>query len=303
MPSILQFLQPWEPSLAIQLPCALAIGLYIAGLVRGRRSGHREGFWKPFAFLLGVVLLYFVSQTYYDYLAQRMFFVHRIQHLVLHHMGPFLIALSAPAAVLGRGVPSIVRRHSGFLWPLWVPVRAAYRIIQQPVIATALFVGLIYFWLMPTIHFDAMLSAQRYALMNWSMAVDGLLFWWLILNRVPDGVTPHLSYGRRILILALIMPPQSVLGAYIALSKQELFDVYAVCGRAWPISPMLDQQIGGLVTWIPASMMSVVGAVILLSFMFHEQRVRDEGQTHRPAGVVTPSAVVSPPSANTLFDH
>ncbi|EAR21323.1 cytochrome c oxidase assembly protein [Nitrococcus mobilis] len=274
MLSTLQFLQPWEPSLAIQLLCTLAVGLYITGLVEGYRSGHREGFWKPFAFLLGVALMYFVTQTQYDYLSQYMFFIHRIQHLVLHHMGPFLIALSAPAAVLGRGVPDSMRRHAGFLRPLLLPVRIAYRILQQPVIATVLFVGLIFFWLTPSIHFDAMLSAQRYALMNWSMAVDGLLFWWLILNRAPDGLTPQLSYGRRILILAVIMPPQSILGAYIALSRQDLFDVYAVCGRAWPVSPIVDQQIGGLVTWIPASMMSVVAAVILLSFMFREHRSR-----------------------------
>lgn len=300
MSSILEFLQPWEPSLAIQLLCALAIGLYISGLVRGRRSGHREGFWKPFAFLLGVALLYFVTQTHYDYLSQRMFFIHRIQHLVLHHMGPFLIALSAPAAVLGRGVPAVARRHSGFLRPLWVPVRIAYRTIQQPVIASVLFVGLVYFWLTPSIHFNAMLSAQLYALMNWSMAVDGLLFWWLILNRVPDGVTPHLSYGRRILFLALIMPPQSVLGAYIALSKEPLFDVYSVCGRAWPISPVLDQQIGGLVTWIPASMMSVIAAVIVLSFMFREHRAREAAAMAAPP---PPAAAPSLSANKALFDH
>ncbi len=280
--STLQFLQPWEPSLAIQLLCAFAVGLYITGLVKGRRSGHREGFWKPFAFLLGVTLMYFVTQTQYDYLSQHMFFIHRIQHLVLHHLGPFLIALSAPAAVLGRGAPDSARRSRSFLRPLWVPARSAYRILQQPVIATVLFVGLIFFWLTPSIHFDAMLSAQRYALMNWSMAVDGLLFWWLILNRAPDGLTPQLSYGRRILILAVIMPPQSVLGAYIALSKQDLFDVYAVCGRAWPVSPLVDQQIGGLVTWIPSSMMSVVAALILLGFMFREHRTRRS--TPSPAG-------------------
>lgn len=278
MSSVAEFLRPWEPSLAIQLLCALAIGLYTAGLVRGARNGQREGFWKPLAFLLGVALMYFVTQTRYDYLSQHMFFIHRLQHLVLHHWGPFLIALSAPALVLGRGVPDVLRRqtarHAGFLRPMLLPVRAVYRIVQQPVIATLLFVGLIFFWLMPAIHFDAMLSAKRYALMNWSMAVDGLLFWWLILNRSPQGLTPHLSYGRRILILALIMPPQSVLGAYIALSEKDLFDVYAVCGRAWPVTPMLDQQLGGLITWIPSAMMSVVAGLILLGYMFRENRTR-----------------------------
>lgn len=272
MSSILHFLRPWEPSLAIQSLCALAVGLYVSGLLQGHHSGQREGFWKPLAFLLGVALMYFVTQTRYDYLSQHMFYIHRIQHLVLHHLGPFLVALSAPAGVLGRGLPYAVRSRIGIFRPLMMPVWVVYRVLQQPLIAAVLFVGLIYFWLTPSIHFDAMLSAQRYALMNWSMALDGLLFWWLMLNRAPAGMTPRLSYGRRILILALIIPPQSVLGAYIALSKHEIYSVYAVCGRAWPISPMVDQQLGGLITWIPSAMMSVVGALVLLGFMFREQR-------------------------------
>ncbi|HET8701451.1 MAG TPA: cytochrome c oxidase assembly protein, partial [Nitrococcus sp.] len=172
-------------------------------------------------------------------------------------------------------------------------------------IATVLFFGLIYLWLTPSIHFDAMLSAQLYAVMNWSMAIDGLLFWWLILNRAPDGVTPHLSYGRRILMLTLVVPPQIIIGAYIALSSHQLFDIYSVCGRAWPISPMLDQQIGGLVTWIPASMMSVVAAVVLIGFMFREQRARrgEADPSPTPPSATRPSASAPFPSTNTLFDH
>jgi putative membrane protein len=71
-------------------------------------------------------------------------------------------------------------------------------------------------------------------------------------------------------MLALIMPPQIALGAYITLSKQNLFEIYDVCGRAFPIAPLLDQQIGGLITWIPASMMSVVAAVIILAFRLEQ---------------------------------
>ncbi|MDN5848992.1 MAG: cytochrome c oxidase assembly protein, partial [Nitrococcus sp.] len=89
----------------------------------------------------------------------------------------------------------------------------------------------------------------------------------------------------------------------IFFSHQELFDIYSICGRAWPISPIVDQQIGGLVTWIPASMMSVVGAVILLSFMFREHRVQESQArvaTTAPAAV---SSAGNPISTNTLFDH
>src|SRR5699024_8128935 len=106
----------------------------------------------------------------------------------------------------------------------WLPVRLFYRTIQQPVIATLLFVGLIYLWLYPPVHFYAMLNVPLYRTMNWSMAVDGLLFWYLIL----DWRTPReggLRYGFRLLILALIILPQDAIGAYIAMSGHVIYHV------------------------------------------------------------------------------
>ena len=263
MLSALEWLRPWEPSASVFIACALAVGVYAAGMMRGARPG----FWPALSYFAGVGLIYAVTQTQYDYYSQFLFAAHRLQHLILHHLGPFLIALSMPSAVLAAGLPMALRRlPEGALRPVFRLLRVVYRILQQPFIAGFVFVGLIYFWLTPEIHFDAMLSIDLYWFMNWTMVVDGLLFWWLIFERGDHGITPRLSPGRRILVLALIMPPQIALGAYITFSDQNLFEIYDVCGRAFPIEPMLDQQIGGLITWIPAAMMSVMAAIIVLAF-------------------------------------
>ncbi|MEX0431144.1 cytochrome c oxidase assembly protein [Spiribacter insolitus] len=263
MNTLVEWLRPWEPSAPVFIACALAVVIYAAGMMRGARPG----FWPALSYFAGVGLIYAVTQTHYDYYSQFLFAAHRLQHLILHHLGPFLIALSMPTAVLAAGLPAAVRRlPDGRLRPLFRALRVVYRILQQPFIAGFLFVGLIYFWLTPEIHFDAMLSIDLYWFMNWTMVVDGLLFWWLIFERGDRGITPRLSPGRRILVLALIMPPQIALGAYITFSGQNLFEIYDVCGRAFPIDPMLDQQIGGLITWIPAAMMSVAAAIIVLAF-------------------------------------
>jgi len=263
MPEILAWLRPWEPSLPILIALLLAVGLYAAGLLRGARPGIPA----MLGYFLGVGLMYAVTQTQLDYYSQYLFAAHRGQHLILHHLAPFLIALSAPAPVLVRGLPVALRRlPGGRLAPCFRGLALIYRGVQQPAVAAVLFVGLIFLWLTPSIHFDAMLSLDLYWLMNWTMAVDGLLFWWLILERGRPGITPRLSPGRRILVLALIMPPQIALGAFITFSDRNLFEIYEVCGRAFPISPLLDQQIGGLITWIPAAMMSVVAALVVLAF-------------------------------------
>jgi putative membrane protein len=69
--------------------------------------------------------------------------------------------------------------------------------------------------------------------------------------------------------------PQQLLGAYLTLSGRVIYDVYEVCGRAWPISPMADQIYGGVITWIPASMMSVLGLVLVLRRRLNFQKSED----------------------------
>ncbi|PAV26413.1 putative membrane protein [Tamilnaduibacter salinus] len=264
------FLLPYDFSPLTILAYMAVLALYgIAILKLG--PGERPGVVRIIAFLLGVLLCYAVMQTRYDYYAQYMFFIHRGQHLILHHLGPVLIALSNPLPVIRfwhARLPS-----SAAL--LLAPLNMIYRVLQQPVIAAVLFVGLIYFWLWPAVHFDAMLSRNLYWVMNWSMLIDGLLFWWLILDprRPQKGRT--LSYGMRNLMLVLVAIPQIALGAWIAFSRGTIYDVYAVCGRAWPMAAETDQFIGGVLTWVPPAMMSIIGILLVLRFMAVHSRADD----------------------------
>jgi putative membrane protein len=280
--SLATLLLPWEFSPLTLISFVTAAALFWRGLRRRRRAGLATGAGRTLSFYIGLALCYGVMHTYVDYLSQHMFWVHRVQHLVLHHLGPFLIMLAVPHEVLGWGLPVSLR--DGMLQPLWRsrPVRLLYGIVQNPLASPLLFVGLIYLWLMPSIHFDAMLSASRYQLMNWSMLVDGLLFWWLVLDPRPPHEHGSLGYPARILMLWAIMLPQIAIGAHIALGKSELYDVYSVCGRAWPISPLVDQELGGIVTWIPAAMMSVV-AILLVLRMWMRQGVQPEADYHTAA--------------------
>jgi putative membrane protein len=141
-----------------------------------------------------------------------------------------------------------------------------------------LFVGLVYFWLTPSIHFTAMLDARRYRLMNWSMVVDGLLFWWLMLTPRQAQGRIAVGYGQRIAILVATGFLQLFLGAYIVMSKTVLFDVYGICGRAWAMSPLTDQQLGGLFTWIPPAMMSLIGVLIVIHHLLRDAERDDRAR-------------------------
>jgi putative membrane protein len=257
--NLLYWLEPWEPSPTVVIVVLVTAILFLRGARKAKVSiPRRVSFW------FGLVALYVALHTRLDYFFEHEFFMHRAQHLVLHHLGPFFIALSYPGAALRAGIPFSWRQR--FLRPALqaTPVRIALNVLMNPVVACGLFVGLIYFWLLSPIHFVAMLDWRLYRVMNWSMVIDGLMFWWLVLDSRP-APPARLSPGRRVLVVIAAIPPQIMLGAFIFFSTHELYSVYSICGRAFTwLSPMRDQQIGGLLLWIPGSMMSVVGALIAL---------------------------------------
>ncbi len=268
----LAFLVPWEFSPLAFVLCVGGVAAYARGLALMPRAA-RPSVWRRIAYFTGFGLVWFVLQTRFDYYAQHMFFMHRIAHLVLHHLGAFLIALSNPIAVLGHGLPRpLVER---VLKPLWrrPGMQLVVRAIQNVWVAPVIFVGLLYFWLTPAIHFVAMLSPDVYWVMNWSMFLDGVLFWALVLDTRKPGEA-WAGYGARIWMVILAMPPQIVLGAYIALSGVELFDVYGLCGRAWNLSASTDQTIGGLLIWIQAADMHVIAALIVIARWMRADRGR-----------------------------
>jgi putative membrane protein len=254
---------PWEPSALVVAVFAAAVWLYLRG---ARRSPVTAPWHRQLLFWLGLLIVYTGLHTHLDYYAEHEFFIHRIQHMGLHHMGPFLLVLAYPGITMRRGLP--VRWRRRWLKPAlqWAPVRMLLDVLLNPLVAAFLFVGLIYFWLWPAVHFDAMLDWRLYRVMNFSMAADGVLFWWLILDHRPRPPA-RLSPGVRVFVALAVILPQILIGAYISFARTDLYPIYSLCGRAFAgIPPIMDQHLGGLILWIPSSMMSVIAALIAFTY-------------------------------------
>ncbi len=257
---------PWDFSWPEYLAAVLALWLYGRGLLRSPRAA-RPSNARRLCFLAGVALTYAVLQTRFDYLAQHMFTLTRVQHLVTHHLGPFLIALGWPGATLARGLPAPLRR----LCAAPALDRAIAR-VQQPLIAGGLFVGLIVLSLIPPVLFRTMLDPRLYAIMNWSMVADGLLFWMLVLDPRP-GPPARLPRSLRLLLVFATQFPQIMLGAAIGFADGVLYPYYDLCGRLYPaIDAQTDQQIGGFVIWFGGGMMGAIAAMMLLRAMWQEEQ-------------------------------
>jgi putative membrane protein len=187
----------------------------------------------------------------------------------MHDVGPFFIALGWPGATIKAGMPQFLRPWFGRSF-----VSAFLRPFHQPVVAVALFVGFFYFWLVPAVHFRAMIDHTLYMVMNWTMILGGLLFWGLVLDPRPRPPAP-VSYWTRMALAVGVMFPTVLIGALLAFMPRDLYPYYELCGRLFPIGPLADQQIGAIISWIPPGLMSVVAVLLILNFLRLDEATRE----------------------------
>src|SRR5690348_6819046 len=140
---ILYWLTPWEESAVVATTTGLAVILFWrGGRVCGPTLRQKMFFWA------GLCSVYLALHTQLDYYAEHQFFIHRLQHLVLHHLGPMLIVLSAPSATLLAGMPQWGRQwcHRITEYKLF---RYCLHAMCNPLAAVLLFSGLVSLWLLP----------------------------------------------------------------------------------------------------------------------------------------------------------
>jgi len=256
---LIGWLTPWEFS-----PVLLA-AFAISGILffRGTRV-HRVTWSRQLFFWIGFVLLYLSLHTRIDYYAERLFFAHRLQHLVLHHLGPLFIMGAYAGQVMRAGLPMPMR--------IWLrdfratgAGRALHAVLTNKFWVPFLFVFLVLVWLIPSVQFYSMLDWRLYRLMNWSVVISGFMYWNLILDRRPSPPAV-MSPGYRILSPVITMVPQMVVGAVITFTEYDLYPVFDLCGRAIPgMSAVTDQGIGGLTMWVLAGFIEVFGLLFALA--------------------------------------
>jgi len=117
-----------------------------------------------------------------------------------------------------------------------------------------------------------MLDRNLYDIMNWTMALNGILFWCLIVDPRPKPPARLSSLMRALLVIAIELP-QMVLGAILSLSMTDYYPVYNICGRVFDMTALNDQHYGGLIIWLPGTMMSFAAMIaVLVILRLNEER-------------------------------
>ena len=119
--------------------------------------------------------------------------------------------------------------------------------------------------------------------MHVTMLGSGFLFYWLVIDPKPHRSRLH--YGLRVLYLGLIIIPNTFLGAAITFARQILYSGYADVEQPFNVSLLTDQQLGGMLLWVPGDMMSILAAGVVM-IMWYE---KEEGEGSTGPGAVPSS--------------
>ena len=259
----------WNPLPTLLL--LMVAYLYLNGLNNWRRPSHPISRWQRASFFTGLFVIFIALQSPVANLAEHLLSFHQLQHFLLRMLGPLLVLLGAPLTPMLRGLPPWALQ--GFVKPTvrYPLARAIYEKLTNPVITSVIFMGTLYLWQVPGAFNLALRNEFVHAIMHMTMMSSGFIFYWAVIDPAPRRSRVH--YGVRVLYLGLIVIPNTLLGAVITFSRGIIYTEYENVYQPFDISLLTDQQLGGLLLWVPGDMMSILVAGIVM-IMWYE---REEG--------------------------
>ena len=252
----------WNLTFAVSGPLVLVAIIYLRGAIR-RSSAHTLVLSpRHVAFLTGLFVIFLSLQSPIDPMGERLFVMHQVQHLLLRMVGPMLIMLSRPAAIMTPGLPRVFRVR------ILVPAASsgivgfAYRQLRRQWVATVLFVMSLYVWQVPKIHNAAIVNDLIHWAMHLTMLAAGILFFAVIFTTRDRPDEP--THPLRIVILFVTIISNILLGALTTFKTSVLYTAYDIEGWLFGISPLADETGGGIVLWVPGSMMAIIALLIVV---------------------------------------
>jgi putative membrane protein len=244
----------WGLDPTVVVPLFATAWLYSRGVETvWRRAGHGRGVAprQAAAFAGGMAALFVALVSPVDGVAESLFWVHMVQHLLLIAVAPPLLVLGAPQAGLAWGMPRAVRRGLGRWWHRRRWLRAALRWMAAPLPAVALHSVALWAWHVPAAYEAAVVHPAAHAAEHLSFVGTALLFWWAVLHR--RGSLARVP-GLAMLALFAVSMESGALGALLTFSTSPWYRSHLATAPAWGLTPVDDQQIAGLVMWIPGSL-------------------------------------------------
>jgi cytochrome c oxidase assembly factor CtaG len=242
--------------------------LYTIGMVRVWRSagvGRGIRYSETLAFASGWLVLVAALLSPLDEWSETLFVAHMAQHELLMVVAAPLIALSSPLVAMLWAFPAPARYR--FAHILKAPaVTSAWAALTAVPTVWMLHALALWIWHLPSLYDAALEHEGVHAVQHLCFFLTAALFWWGLVR----GRYGRLGYGAAVVYLFATALHSGVLGALIAFAPEVWYPVYASNSRAWGLTPLEDQQLAGLLMWVPAGLVFAAGGLAFFAAWLRE---------------------------------
>ncbi|MBO1075508.1 cytochrome c oxidase assembly protein [Roseomonas marmotae] len=245
---------PW-----VSGPLLASLLLYLGGTLRLWRHagfGRGIGLARLAAYLAGWLSLAGALLSPLHWFGERLFTLHMVEHEIVMAVAAPLLVLARPGGAFAWALPARLRRpvwRAGRAWPL----RHAWLLLSAPLAATVLHGLAIWVWHVPVL-FDATVQhVGVHRLQHLSFLLSALLFWWALLRRCQPG--------EAAIHTVLTMMHTGLLGTIMTFAPRVLYSAQTARSGLWGLTPLEDQQLAGLIMWVPAGTVYAGAALAFLA--------------------------------------
>src|SRR3954471_7017117 len=262
----------WAFEPGVVIPLIVAGWLYVRGFRRLRRaSQHALGGTEAGCYAMGWLTLVIALVSPLHPWGSVLFSAHMTQH-------ELLMLVAAPLLVLGRPIIPFLwafprgfsRRMSAWSKTKWWT--AVWTFVTAPFVAWLIHAVILWSWHIPAL-FQATLNSEFvHALQHASFLGSALLFWWAVLH----GRSRAMGFCAAVLYMFTTALHSGLLGPLLPFGRTVWYPIYSDTTGSWGLTPLEDQQLGGLIMWIPAGVVYIIAGLALFVGWLREsdRRVR-----------------------------
>jgi putative membrane protein len=261
--------EPWSCEPAIVIPLCALTGVYIVGAVR--RANFERLRWRHASFAAGWTTLALALTSPIHELGEQLFSAHMLQHEIMILLSAPLISAAQPGATCLWAFAPPHRPAIG-AWVQRAEQSPPVRFVTVPLNAWILEAAALWLWHIPFLYQATLQSDWIHAAQHLSFFVTAVLFW----SALYGVGRSAMSFGTATLYVFGAAVHCSALGALLTFSSVLWYPAYAHTTAIWGLTPLQDQQLGGVIMWVPSGVVFIVVALALMARWLSEsdRRVR-----------------------------
>jgi cytochrome c oxidase assembly factor CtaG len=239
---------PW-----VVVPLYTSALLYLVGIHKlWRRAGFGHGVkrWQVACFWSGWTCLALALLSPLHWLGERLFVAHMVEHEVLMVVAAPLLAVARPIGAFLWALPQSWRVRLGAT-AQHPTIAAPWHVLRNPLAATLIHGIALWAWHMPVLYNTVLTDITMHRLQHASFFFSAVLFWWSLFY----GPLRERGYGIAVACLFFTSLHSAILGIFLTLAREPWYPQQAKFAALCGLTPLEDQQLAGLVMWVPPGLL------------------------------------------------